>query len=511
MAFKNPSQRKLKTVEENNLNLTPKTSSNRKYFFSPLNNPLNNYNGNMSSKSKQYKETTKLKNSDSNSKLNSSSAKSSNLSKNSSQSSANLINQTELGLREFIKYNDIKFKERVCKGPPDAFRWVAWMIAADLEQDRKEDFYYNLLDQTIDYKSDNQIKKDLNRTIPDENLFPVIMTRTSLYNVLRAYACCDKDVSYCQGMNFIAAFILVVSDFNEVDTLYMMIHLFMFNKSNFGIRGFFMNNFPLLNLYIYQFNHLFEKNFPELKKHFDVLEIPNELWITKWFQTLFTICLPIDLLIRLWDCIFVKGLDFLFNFSLCLIKVFEKDLIKFDDISDICQYFNNLNPYIYKNRSDSVILDVEKIINDSLILRIQKNLLNDLKLEYEGRSKIDLSFIKINYDFKSLYNSFYSNKVTSESLENNLLSSKSLEFKSKFINQTIDVNEEDSKKKNLDNLGYDTNYNVENDYIINIEDCSEFEEIQIDVLENVKMHTLETKSFESPQKIKVKDFNNINI
>ena len=216
-------------------------------------------------------------------------------------------------------------------------------------------------------------------------------------------------------------------------------------------------------------------------------------------------------MIRLWDCIFVKGLDFLFNFSLCLIKVFEKDLIKFGDISDICQYFNNLNPYIYKNRSDSVILDVEKIINDSLILRIQKNLLNDLKLEYEGRSKIDLSFIKINYDFKSLYNSFYSNKVTSESLENNLLSSKSLEFKSKFINQTIDVNEEDSKKKNLDNLGYDTKYNVENDYIINIEDCSEFEELQIDVLENVKMHTLETKSFESPQKIKVKDFNNINI
>ena len=103
------------------------------------------------------------------------------------------------------------------------------------------------------------------------------MTKTSLFNVLRAYAICDKEVSYCQGMNFIAAFLLIVSDFNEVDTLHMMIFLFMFNKSNLGIRGFFMDNFPLLNLYTYQFNHLFEIHFPLLKKHFNKLEIPNEI------------------------------------------------------------------------------------------------------------------------------------------------------------------------------------------------------------------------------------------
>ena len=434
-------------------------------------------------------------------------------SNNSSQSLTYPINQAEVGLREFIKSNKKKFLERVCKGPSDSFRWVAWMISADIEQDRKNEFYLNLLSKSLDEKTDLQIKKDLNRTLTDEKLFSIEMTKTSLYNVLKAYAICDKEVSYCQGMNFIAAFLLIVSDFNEIDTLYIMMYLFMFNKSNLGIRGFFMNNFPLLNLYTYQFNFLFEKYFPNLKKHFDNLEIPNELWISKWFQTLFTICLPLDILVRLWDCIFVKGLEFLFNFSLSLIKVIEKDLTEFDDIADISEYFKSLNPYANnKNSSTGLKLNIEVIIRDALHIKISKSLLKNLKLEYEEKFKIDLSFLYVTYDIRSLYNSTNSNKENIELFENEIMSPscKSLpqikfEIKSKFKINTNDViQEEELKKSDSDLKEYQTcpNFGDDNDFL-NEDICSEFEINDVDVINNVKMHTLKAKCFEEDKKKRI--------
>ena len=450
----------------------------------------------------------------SNNNLNSPPAKSASGSLNSSHSSTYPINQAEIGLREFIISNKTKFLERICKGPPDSFRWIAWIIAAGIELERKEEFYFNLLVEKIDDKTETQIKKDLNRTSTDEKLFSLEMTKTSLFNVLRAYAICDKEVSYCQGMNFIAAFLLIVSDFNEVDTLHMMIFLFMFNKSNLGIRGFFMDNFPLLNLYTYQFNHLFEIHFPVLKKHFDKLEIPNELWIAKWFQTLFTICLPLDILIRLWDCILVKGLDFLFNFVLSFIKVLEKDLTKFEDIADISEYFKRINPYANNMDMTNTIfeLDVEAIIKDALNIKISKNLLNKLKLEYEDKFKIDLSYIKVSYDLKSLYSSTNSNKDHIE-LENeiNNSSTKSLpqikfEFKSKFQMKSKDIiqeKEEELKKTDSDNIDKIlTSKIIDNIDILNEENCSEFNIYEVDVINNKMMNTLNTKFLEDDKKKK---------
>lgn len=433
---------------------------------------------------------------------------------NSSQNSTYAINQAEFGLREYIKYDRSKFIERLCKGPPESFRWIAWMIAADINSDRSEEFYINLLSQEINEKTDIQIKKDLNRTSTDEKLFSVDTTKSTLYNVLRAYANCDKDVSYCQGMNFIAAFLLIVSDFNEIDTHYMMMYLFMFDKSNnLGIRGFFMDDFPLLYLYNYQFNFLFAKHLPNLKNHFDVLEIPAELWISKWFQTLFTICLPIDMLLRLWDCVFAKGLDFLFNFAIVLIKLFEDELLKFEDISDISEFFKNINSY--SNTGSNYKFDVEGLISDALKFKISKNLLNNLKIEYEEKFKIDLSFLKVNYDLKSYYNSVNSNKDSIEIFENRdfpnknaniLISQVKIDLKSKFIKFDNDtILEEEANKTFIDMNNYKTSTNLNiyadsNGDLSNDDNCSEFEVFDTNLINNVTTHTLSTKCFEEESK-----------
>lgn len=48
------------------------------------------------------------------------------------------------------------------------------------------------------------IKIDLPRTFPDNIYFEDHNTRFQLFNVLVAYAHHNKDVGYCQGLNYIA-------------------------------------------------------------------------------------------------------------------------------------------------------------------------------------------------------------------------------------------------------------------------------------------------------------------
>ena len=428
----------------------------------------------------------------------------------SEESTSYIINQAEIGLRKFLSETKEKFFNRIIKGPPETFRWISWIIASNIPEDRNDEIFQNLLKQEIDKKTDVQIKKDLNRTLSEDNCFLLDHTQNALYNVLKSYASSDKEVAYCQGMNFIAGFLLIISDFNETDTFYMMMSLFMFTfgEDNLGIRGFYINEFPLLKLYVYQFENIFAKLMPNLKEHFDTLEVPNELWISKWFQTLFTICLPLDLLVRVWDCIFAKGLDFVFNFSFALLRKFEKKLLEFDDISDISQHFRNMNPYLTK-KEERIIFNVEELISDALQIKISKSLLNQLRIEYENKFKVDLSILKVKYDIKSFDSS---SKESVKNTENNF------EIKENKFENLINPNshhlDNEKSKKTTHDLSSMNKINVlenENSYDISINDetsnsiCSEFDLFDNNVvLQNVKAHTFRVNIPEKEEKTQIR-------
>ena len=69
--------------------------------------------------------------------------------------------------------------------------------------------------------------------------------------------------------------------------------------------------------------------FNNLFHHFSVMEIPYELWVGKWMQTLYTIYFPIEITIRLFDCLLAYGFDFVIFFSLSIVKHYEKELMTF--------------------------------------------------------------------------------------------------------------------------------------------------------------------------------------
>ena len=49
---------------------------------------------------------------------------------------------------------------------------------------------------------------------------------TSLYKILKAYWNLDNEIGYCQGMNLIVGFMLIISNFNERDSFYLLSGIF---------------------------------------------------------------------------------------------------------------------------------------------------------------------------------------------------------------------------------------------------------------------------------------------
>lgn len=298
---------------------------------------------------------------------------------------------TEKGLRKYFRDKKEKFLNRTVKGPPDLFRWISWMITIGIPEERSPDIYDSLREVSLSKEIDNQIRKDLHRTLSENNLFLLENASNSLYKLLKALAIYDKEVSYCQGMNFIAGFLLIVSEFNEVECFYMLLSLFTKEYSRkFGIRGFYLNEFPMLNFYIYTFDHIFKKNMPDLKAHFQSLEVPNDLWVSKWYQGLFTNFLPFETVCRIWDCLMVKGLYYIHNFTIAILQILEKDLMTCKDICDVAEVFNMINPYSEKKSKYKKKINVEQIIDNSLKIDIPVSLINKIKCRYERSNNFEL-------------------------------------------------------------------------------------------------------------------------
>ena len=367
---------------------------------------------------------------------------------NSSKSDVNHSNYLEFNLRNYHQLNKLPFLDLLYKGPPVSYRYLAWLIAAETPFVRIDELYIALINEKIDERTDDQIQKDLSRTYSHaNNCFNYADTRIMLYNLLKAISLQDTEVGYCQGMNFIAGFLLIVSDFNEVDSFYVMISLLSKTYANhMGIRGFFVDGFPLLRLCMFQFDHILEDNLPKLAALVKELEVPHEVWIGKWFQTLFTICLPIDMTVRVWDCFFVEGFPFLFSFTISMLRNFEKQLLEIDDVVDFVDFFKVFDPD-YKRHID---VDIEAIISDSKGIKVTGEYLNKLRRNYEKAHNITLSDYeikyKLDYDF-----SFMNEACESKSDFLNNKDEHLLEFNLNLLE--LGQSTKDSKMKDVENDG----------------------------------------------------------
>ena len=339
--------------------------------------------------------------------------------------------------KEFIKL--------ILSGIPDFLRPIIWHII--LEKKHKA-IKKQSLNECLNKEQNNnyfkQISKDINRTfiINNEDNSSIINDNINedkinkLKNILIAISNYNSEIGYTQGMNNIIGFLLRVTKFNEENAFDLAILIME------EIKGYFTKDFPLLKSNLTKFNNEFIKRNQKLYKHFKNYEILDELWISKWMQTLFTISLPYNELCSIWDSLIIFGFDFIIYLSLAIIDIYEDELLKINDLSDIINHLGEImNPDsnikisidFYPNYKDYII-PIYNII--STAKKIKREILSEMLFlnSFNGNQYINSVYgneLNINNIGSSniIYNNYllnmkFSTKNNVPSLKNQILSLK---------------------------------------------------------------------------------------
>lgn len=379
--------------------------------------------------------------------------------------------------------NEKDFKQKIIEGIPKGLIMSCWIALNKIPQTRSDEIYHHFSNLDIDDETKAAIRRDIKRTFPkSEYSTSDINYKDHLYNVLKSFAALDTSIGYCQGMNFVIGFLLLMTDFNEKETFYLLIALFSetFKENQYSVRGFFTEGFPLLLYYKYLFSKAFEETMPKLFKHFSTLDIPLDVWVNKWIQTLFTIILPLNWCCRVWDCVFIFGTHFLIKFSIVLTQIIEKDLLDLNEERTVLKYLNGIQQYPLSADCENLS---QKCSIDSLIQKaIKVNIMSSfIKEKYIKEEEIDFdTFLKSNRKKYNISLSLPLSPVSNTNSFNNKSSnckeydSSSIENSQLIINTDLDQIENNGmKKKTLTRSKYKTQIIFENEHENYDEDMDE--------------------------------------
>jgi len=208
-------------------------------------------------------------------------------------------------------------------GIPDEWRGAFWQrMSHSIEMKEKNAGLYEKLLATPSLYQKN-IEADVRRSFPNNAIKDVVDTPaklSALYNVLHAYSVLDKLVSYCQGMNYVVAVLLMFM--NEEDAFWVLVNV-MFH---YGLAGMYRDDVPVLAEYVTMFDTLSKIHQPALISHFDSQGFIPNMYVTEWFTTLFVYRLPLSTILRVWDFFFTYGQAAMFKVGLAILANCE-DLI----------------------------------------------------------------------------------------------------------------------------------------------------------------------------------------
>ncbi|KOB87179.1 hypothetical protein PFDG_05516 [Plasmodium falciparum Dd2] len=270
----------------------------------------------------------------------------------------------------FHKAHRTTYLRRVKRGIPQKYRWKIWFHITNAKNlyNKFQKKYYYLSKKKSNYT--NLILIDISRTFPELLIFDKY-AQQQLYRVLNAYSNYEPSVGYCQGMNFLVGLLLIISNFNELETFCVLVSL----MNNYYLKDFYKEKFPLLNRFIYLFERIMQNEIPDLVDHFNNEEVYPPVYLHQWLLTLFIASLPIKSVIVIWDYLFSTSIKKIIIISVALLKILKSYLMKhkFEKILKLLKSlkYNESNDDILIaklliKKSESIILINIKFIIDNI-------------------------------------------------------------------------------------------------------------------------------------------------
>ncbi|PPQ84156.1 hypothetical protein CVT25_002022 [Psilocybe cyanescens] len=252
--------------------------------------------------------------------------------------SEGLIGFAQLGLSS-NKDERKEFDRLVRSGIPLVYRSKVWLECSGALEMREPGLFQDLLAETDGPDSVvDEIEKDVGRTMPLNIFFGGDGAGVDkLRRVLIAYSRRNPAVGYCQGMNLITSTLLLVHA-DEEEAFWMLAAIVerilpedFFSPSLLPSRA-----CPLVLLdYVQEY-------IPKLHAHLTDLGVDLGAICFSWFLSLFTDCLPVETLFRVWDVFLVDGLDVLFRIALGILRNNEGELLRCESIPAVYVALENL-------------------------------------------------------------------------------------------------------------------------------------------------------------------------
>ncbi|KAG9138194.1 hypothetical protein Leryth_001417 [Lithospermum erythrorhizon] len=266
-------------------------------------------------------------------------------------------------------------KRRIRKGIPDCLRGLVWQLISGSRDLLLMN--HGVYEQLVIYEtsaSELDIIRDISRTFPSHVFFQQRHGpgQRSLYNVLKAYSVYDRDVGYVQGMGFIAGLLLLYM--SEEDAFWLLVALLK-GAVHAPMEGMYLAGLPLVQQYLFQFDHFVKEFMPKLGDHFAKEMINPSMYASQWFITVFAYSSPFHLAIRIWDVFLNEGVRIVFKVGLALLKYCHDDLVKLP--------FERLIVSLRKFPEDA--LDPDTILPLAYSIKVSKSLAI-LKEEYEKQN-----------------------------------------------------------------------------------------------------------------------------
>lgn len=235
------------------------------------------------------------------------------------------------------KWNE--FRLLVLGGIPVAYRAKIWAECSGATALRQPGYYEDLVKGgTDDPTILAQIQMDITRTLTDNIFFRRGPGVHKLNEVLVAYSRRNTEVGYCQGMNLIAACLLIIMPTAE-DAFWVLASM----VENILPQHYYDHSLLTSRADQFVLRQYVADLLPKLSRHLDNLNIELEALTFQWFLSVFTDCLSAEALFRVWDVVLCMqdGSTFLFQVALALLKLNEKALLSCDTPANLYHYINH--------------------------------------------------------------------------------------------------------------------------------------------------------------------------
>lgn len=302
-------------------------------------------------------------------------------------SNTDYLNLLVLNKNSYEKFHK-KIYKFVLKNPnlKPKIRLNIWENLLKVKHLRTKFNYHELLKSTEnDKKLDHEVKIDVQRTYIGERENPEEFM-TKIENVLKVVAVSNNGIRYCQGMNYIAEFLLELTG-NEESAYYLFIGFFEYTEYPL----IFAQDLERLKLFFYVFKRLISLFEPELFSFFNSNSVDVKCFMPPWFITLFLSARqynkqkePPIVLLRILDNFLTSGWKSLLKVSINALHYFETDLLKLK-FEEVMQFLVT-TMLKFGFFLETNLEHIEKCFTDN---RIDKKLIKNIENEYQQDAKIN--------------------------------------------------------------------------------------------------------------------------